>query len=220
MPDWLSYSLGDAQIFSARAYDRLVERCMQQAWPAQPLVLVLGLAVLVMLWWRPMAGARALAALAAVSGVSMAAGWLPHCYAELHWATRWMAAGFVLQALLLAAVAVWPGALQRAASPGARAGAATLFTFAWAAMPWLSLPAGASAWRAELIGLMPAPSVAMTLAVVPLCASPWRFLLLPLALAGVLLDAVTQASIDRAQWMLLPLEAAAMTGMLLVLRRI
>lgn len=219
MPDWLSYGLGDAQIFSARAYDRLVERCMQDAWPAQPLLLALGLVVLVLLWWRPLIGARALAALSALGSVSMAVWWLPQCYAELHWATVWMAAGFALQAALLVAAAVWPGAWQRVASPGARACAIAFFTLALVAMPWLSLPAGSSAWRAELIGLMPGPCIAMALAVVPLCASTWRFVLLPLPLAGTALEAVSQASIGRPQWMLLPIGVVVLAAMLWGLRR-
>lgn len=213
MPDWLSYGLGDAQIFSARAYDHLVERCMQDAWPAQPLVFALGMGVLVLLWRRPRIGARALAALAALGSAAVAGWWLPHCYAELHWATGGMATGFALQALLLAAAAVWPGALQRTPGLGARAGAMALFTFALVAMPWLSVPAGGgSAWRAEWAGLMPGPTIAGALAAVPLCVPRWRWLLLPLPLAGAMLETVTLASIDRVQWVLLPLQAAALAG--------
>lgn len=215
MPDWWSYGLADAQIFSARAYDRLVERCMRQAWPAQPLAFVLGLVVLVLLWRRPVAGARALAAAAALGCAGVAAWWLPHCYAELHWATGWMAAGFALQALLLAAAAAWPGALRHAGSAGARTCATTLFAAALVLSPWLSMPEGSSSWRAELIGLMPAPGIVASLAVVPLAAPRWRLLLLPLPLAGTLLEAVTLASVDRPQWMLLPLTAIALGAMLL-----
>ena len=219
MPDWLSYDLGDAQIFSARAYDRLVERCMQEAWPAQPPVLGLGVAVLVLLWRWPAIGARALAILAALCCVSMAAWWLPHCYAELHWATGWMATGFALQAALLGAAAVWPGALERAVWTPARIAAMVLLAFALIAMPWLSLPAGSSVWRVELVGLMPGPCIALALALVPLCASPWRFVLLPLPMGGALLEAVTQASIGRLQWMLLPFAVAALAVVLWLMRR-
>lgn len=218
MPEWWSYGLADAQIFSARAYDHLVERCMRQAWPAQPLATVLGLMVLVLLWRRPVSGTRAMAATAALGCGAVAAWWLPHCYAELHWATGWMTAGFALQALLLAAAAAWPGALQRADSAGARTCATVMLAFALILLPWLSMPAGSSGWRAEFIGLMPAPSIAASLAVVPLVAPRWRLLLLPLPLAGTLLEAVTLASIDRAQWMLLPLQAMTMAAMLLALR--
>lgn len=218
VPDWLSYGLGDAQIFSARAYDRLVERCMQDAWPAQPVLLALGLAVLVLLWRRPALGARALALLAALGNLCVAAWWLPHCYADLHWATGWMAAGFALQAVLLAAAA-WPCALQRAGQPAERGCTAALFAFALLAMPWLLLPGGGGAWRAEFIGLTPAPTVAMGLALLPVSTLAWRLLLLPLPLAGALLEAVTQASIGRSQWVLLPLLLAALGLVLLALGR-
>jgi hypothetical protein len=217
VPDWLSYGLGDAQIFSARAYDRLVERCMQEAWPAQPLLLALGVAVLVLLWRRPALGARALGVLAALGCLCVAAWWLPHCYADLHWATGWMAAGFALQAVLLVAAAVWPGALQRDGRPAERACGAALFAFALFAMPWLLLPGGGGAWHGEFIGLTPAPTVAMALALLPVSAPVWRLPLLPLPLAGTLLEAVTQASIGRSQWVLLPLVLAALGVMLLAL---
>ncbi|HKX39853.1 MAG TPA: hypothetical protein VJO99_01750, partial [Burkholderiaceae bacterium] len=141
MPEWWTYGLGDAQIYSARAYDRLVERCMREAWPAQPLTTTLGLVVLVLLWRRPRTGARALAAVAAAACVSVAAWWLPHCYAELHWAAGAIAAGFAMQALLLSAAAVWPRALAPLASPGARACALALLAYALVVLPGLSVPA-------------------------------------------------------------------------------
>jgi hypothetical protein len=213
-----SYGLADAQIFSARAYDRLVERCMRETWPAQPLATALGVMALVLLWRRPRLGARALAATAALGCAGVAAWWLPHCYAELHWATAAMSAGFALQALLLAGAAAWPPALQRADSAAARACAAGLFGFALVALPWLAMPAGSSGWRAEFIGLMPAPAVAACLAAIPLATPRWRLVLLPLPLAGTVLEAVTLASIERSQWLLLPLQAMALAAMLLVLR--
>lgn len=218
MPEWWTYDLADAQIFSARSYDRLVERCMHDAWPAQVLVLVLGLAILVLPWWRPRDGGRALAGGSACACASVAAWWLPQCYAQLHWATGWMAGGFALQAGLLVVAAAWAGALDRGQSSVARACSTALFAFALFAMPLLSMPEGGGLWRAELAGLMPAPTIAASLAVVPLATLRWRLLLLPLPIAGTVLEAVTSASIDRAQWALLPVDVMALAAMLLVWR--
>lgn len=218
MPEWWTYGLADAQIFSARAYDRLVERCMREAWPAHLPVFALGLAILALLWWRPAAGVRALAAGAAMACAAVAAWWLPQCYAELHWATGWMAGGFALQAALLAAAAAWPGALDGGRSAAARACSTALFAFALFALPFLSMPEGAGSWRAELAGLMPTPTIGASLAVIPLASRRWRFLLLPLPVAGTVLEAVTLASIDRAQWALLPVDWMVLAAMLLVLR--
>jgi hypothetical protein len=219
MPEWWTYGLADAQIFSARAYDALVERCLHAAWPAQPLAIGVGLAVLALLWRRPPWGARALAAAAALACATVALGWLPRCYAELHWAAGRLAGGFALQALLLAAAAVVPGALPRAAERGARRAAMVLLAVALVAWPWLALPAGAGPRRAEVVGLMPAPTLVASLAVVPLAATRWRLVLLPLPLAGAAVEAVTLASIGRAQAALLPLLAIALGAMLWRLRR-
>jgi hypothetical protein len=214
MPEWWTYGLADAQIFSARAYDALVERCLHAAWPAQPLATGVGLAVLALLWRRPPWGARALAAGAALACATVALGWLPRCYAELHWAAGWLAGGFGLQALLLAAAAVVPGALPRAGERGPRGGAMVLLAVAVVAWPWLALPAGAGPWRAEVVGLMPAPTLVAGLAVVPLAATRWRLVLLPLPIAGVAVEAVTLGSIGRAQWVLLPLVTLVLLALL------
>jgi hypothetical protein len=54
---------------------------------------------------------------------------------------------------------------------------------------------------------------------VPLCASPWRGLLLPLPLAGAALEAITQASIGRPQLTQQPIEVAMLLKMLWFIRR-
>jgi hypothetical protein len=129
-----------------------------------------------------------------------------------------MAAGFGLQALLLVAAAAWPRALERSTSAAAMGCAIVLFAFALLLLPWLSMPPGSSGWRAEILGLMPAPTIAASLAVVVLATSGWRLLLLPLPLAGAAMEALTSASIGRDQWMLLPLDVVVLALMLLALR--
>ena len=99
-----------------------------------------------------------------------------------------------------------------------RACAIALFAFALVVLPWLSVPAPGGIWRAEILGLMPAPCIAAAFSVVPLSTARWRLLLLPLPLAGTVLEAVTLASIGLDQWMLLPLQALVLAAMLLALR--
>jgi hypothetical protein len=218
--DW-RWGLDDAQVFSARAYERLVERCAAESWPAQPLALVFGGAVLAVLWRWPGAGARLVAAAAALAFAAPAVGWLPRCYADLHWAAGWLAAGFGLQALLLAAAAAWPPALARATAPRARAAAVLLGLWALLVVPLATALASAEGgWRdAEVAGLMPAPAVAAGFAVVPLAAPRWRLVLLPLPLAAAALEALTQAATGRATWPLLPLAAALLLGAVLAAGR-
>jgi hypothetical protein len=219
MSEWWTYGLADAQIFSARAYDGLVERCLRAAWPAQPIAIAAGLAVLALLWRWPARGARTLAAAAALACATVALGWLPRCYAELHWAAGRLAGGFALQALLLAVAAGVPGALSRAAERGARNGAMAILAVAVVAWPWLALPAGAGLRRAEVVGLMPGPTLVAALAVVPLATTRWRFVLLPLPLAGVAVEAVTLGSIGRTQWALLAMVLLVLGGVLWRLHR-
>lgn len=81
------------------------------------------------------------------------------------------------------------------------------------------MPAGSSPWRAELSGLIPAPTIAASLALLPLCSTRWRRLLLPLPLAGVVFEPLTLASMGRLHWLFLPLAVATCEAMLYLQRR-
>lgn len=209
------WGLADVQIYTALSYDRLVERCLREAWPAPLWVIGAGLALLVLLVRRPAWAARALAAVAALACAAVAARWLPHCYAELHWISPTLAGGYALQALLLAAAAAAPRAGLAAPSDLRLRAALLLFAAALLAVPLLGLPPGASLWRAEWLGLMPAPGLAACLAVLPLLTLRWRLLLLPAPLAGIAFESLTLASIGRGSALLLPLLAVA-TAVLIV----
>jgi hypothetical protein len=207
MVEWWTYVPADFQLFSARTYARLVEAHNRALWPAQWLMLACGAAALLALLRRVGGAARLLAALSALWCLTVAWDFLVRRYAQIHWAAPEMALGFALQALLLALLAR-RDALERAPGARARAVAAGLLLLALAGMPLLAPLSGASWWRAEVVGLMPAPTVLAMLALAPLTRPGLRrALLLALPLAWCVVEAVTQAALGAPAWPLLPLAA-------------
>ncbi|WP_157272079.1 hypothetical protein [Azohydromonas aeria] len=206
MPEWWSYVPADFQLFSVRVFARLVEAHNRALWPAQWLMLGCGAVALAALLLRRRGAPRLLAALAALWCITLAWDFLLLRYAQIHWGAPHMAVGFAAQALLLAEVAR-RDAFAPAPTPVARAAALVLLAAALIGLPLWAPLSGLPWWRAEVVGLMPAPTLLALLAVVPLATPAARALLLPLPLAGCALEALTQASLEQPAWPLLPLAA-------------
>ncbi|KLK91747.1 hypothetical protein AA309_18510 [Microvirga vignae] len=193
MGDWLSYTLSDFLLFSARTYYRLFELYNRAIWPAQILALLLGLVVL---WRLHRAGAWQ----GSMVTMILAAGWLWTAWAYLleqydtiNWAARYFAIGFVFEALLL----IWLGAIQgrRFFRPyrdwSSRAGL-ILFLFALVIQPLIGLLVGRDWKQTEIFGIAPDPTVLATLGILLTMDKwpPWGLMIIPLiwcALSGATL---------------------------------
>ena len=207
MAEWWLYVPADLQLFSARTYARLVEAHNRALWPAQWLMLGCGAVALAALLRRMGGAARLLAGLCALWCLTVAWDFLVRRYAQIHWAAPEMALGFALQALLLAVLAR-RDAFETAPEARARAVAAGLLLLALGGLPLLAPLSDMPWWRAEVVGLMPAPTVLAVLALVPLTPrGRRRWLLLPLPLAWCVVEAVTLAALGSPAWPLLPLAA-------------
>ncbi len=184
-----SWALEDFVPFSPRAYWRLFALENEAVWPVQPLLLVAG-ALLVLLLWRgrPPSG-RWL-------GPALGAAWLwtgwqfvALRYGTLNWAAPTLACGFYAQGALLAAL----GLSGRLVFGGraARAGTGLLATalFAWPAFALLD----GRPWReAEVFAIAPDPTAAATLALIALAArSPWTALLCAVPALWLAVSALT-----------------------------
>jgi Family of unknown function (DUF6064) len=177
MSDWGSYALADLVYVSPAAWARLYERFHAALWPAQWAAGLAGLALL-LLAWRATARPAALA-LAALGWASVAAIFHWHWHAELNWAAPWIAAGWAVQALLLAGAALKSGDWAPA-GPRRSAGLA-LMVLALLAAPLLP--------RTEVFGLTPDATALATLGLLlALRPAPvWLWPLPLLALAQALL---------------------------------
>lgn len=193
MSDWLSYTLSDFLLFSARTYYRLFELYNRAIWPGQILALMVGLALL---WLLHRGSARQGSIVTAI----LSAGWLWIAWAYLleryntiNWAARYFAIGFAIEALLL----IWTGSIRSGISFQpyrdwiSRAGL-MLFLFALLMQPLVGPLVGRDWRQAEIFGIAPDPTVLATLGILLTMDKrlPWVLMTIPLiwcALSGATL---------------------------------
>lgn len=164
MSEWWTYRLSDFLMFAPETYWRLVERYNRELWPLQVVALAAGAGLLALAarpraWTgRGVAGALALAWLWV--------GWAFHAqrYATINWAAQYLAAAFVLQAALLAGVALFARAGDSAAgSRRVRAVGWALAAAGVLAYPLLAPALGRPWAQAEVFALLPEPTALATL---------------------------------------------------------
>ncbi|WP_066343357.1 DUF6064 family protein, partial [Azohydromonas lata] len=206
MVEWWTYVPSDFQLFSGRTYARLVQAHNQALWPAQLLMAGCGAVALLGLLTRRRGAAQLLAGLAALWCITVAWDFLLLRYAQIHWGAPVMAVGFAAQAVVLAVLAR-RGAFTTDAAARERAVAVGLLLVALAGAPLLAGWLGGSWWRAEVVGLMPAPTVLAMLALAPLARPGVRRWLLPLPLAWCVVEPLMLLALQAPQWPLLPLAA-------------
>ena len=191
MADWASYRLEDFLLFAPRAYWRLFELHNAALWPAQPLILLLGLGVAALvLRGSPRAGRVGFALLAA-GWVAVGLLFFWQRYASINWAAPWLMPVFLTEAILLLLAgrgAMVPAAVQWRFREGAGAG---LFAYGLLLHPLLPLVFGRPLAQAEMIGLAPDPTAIATLGL--LCLIP-RTLISGVALAVPVLWCLVSAA--------------------------
>lgn len=162
MSEWWTYRPSDFLMFAPRTYWRLFELHNEAWWPAQPLLVLVGLAWLAWGLRRGLAALRAGAAGLAAAWAFVAVAFLLQRYAPINWAASGFAVVFVAQALGLAALAT--RADLRAAPPGLRRRiGAMLCGWALVGHPLLA-PAFGRPWlQGEFFGLAPDPTAIATL---------------------------------------------------------
>ena len=190
---WWSYGLSDFLMFSPVAYARLFERYNAAVWPLQLPMLAAGLALL-------LSAARWPLGLLAAAWLWVAWAFHWQRYAQINWAASWFAAGFGLQALLLAIMARRPATPPQRRWPGR-----TLIAWALLAQPLLALASGRS-WRGvELFGLAPDPTVLATLGLLLLRPGVWW--LWPVPLLWCAISGATLWTLKAPEALLLPAAA-------------
>lgn len=209
MADWSSYRLEDFLLFAPRAYWRLLELHNAALWPAQPLILLLGLGVAVLvLRGSPRAGRVGFALLAA-GWVAVALLFFWQRYASINWAAPYVMPVFLAEAVLLSLLGFsgrsgvsLPGAWRFREWIGAG-----LFFYALALHPLLPLLAGRPLAQAEIVGLAPDPTAIATLGLLCLIPrGPVAVLAMVIPAVWCLVSAATLQAMGESQY-LLPLAA-------------
>ncbi len=200
MSEWWTYSLSDFLMFSARSYYRQFELMNRELWPLHVLAPAAGVLLLAGML-RPRAQASRMAfAVLALAWAWVAWAYHLERYADINTGAPWFAAGFGVQAVLLAWMARRPAAQPAA---GVQGWLARLLVIAALAYPLLAPLAGRSLMQAEIVGLAPDPTVVATLGALLFWRAPWPLWLIPLAWCAI--SSATLLELRAAQAWVLPL---------------
>ncbi|SDS07594.1 hypothetical protein SAMN05216421_0862 [Halopseudomonas xinjiangensis] len=172
MNDWASYQLQDFIPFTTDVYFRLIERMGETFWPLHVLTLALGAAAIVLaLKGRTQLACLLPAPLWAFVGVAF----FIQRYAELNWAGGYAGYAFIVQAVLLALVALTGFGLDKAprlTSPPILIGLA-LAIFGLIGMPLIAPLTGGSWYQAEVLGIHADPTAVATLGLALIVFRGW-----------------------------------------------
>ena len=207
--EWQTYALSDFLMFSAQTYFRQFELLNRELWPGQLAALGAGLALAACMRARQRTAPVAFGLLAIAWA---AVGWIYHAgrYADIHIGAPHFAAGFGVQALLLA----W---MARRSPPlaGTKLAPAVIMAVALLAYPLLAPLNGRSLWQAEVFALAPDPTVAASFGVLLAWRAPWPLWVLPLLWSA--LTGATLMELHAPQAWLLP--SVALLASALALRQ-
>lgn len=208
MSEWWTYTLSDFLMFSAHTYYRLFALYNREIWPAQIVAIGLGIVVLLCLQRAGARQGKVVAAILAACWLWVAWAFQMERYATIHWAARYFALGFAVEALLL----IWIGVIRGQLSFGQSAKAIRLagfylFLFALAVQPLIGLAIGRPWLQAEIFGIAPDPTVVATLAILLPVSGRMRWLLLCIPIIWCVISGATLWAMGSADALLMPLIA-------------
>jgi Family of unknown function (DUF6064) len=185
MSEWWTYRLSDFLMFAPRTYSRLFELYNAEIWPVQIVAIVAGFAMLWLVW----RGAHGRVIAMALAAAWIFVAWAYHFerYATINTGAPYYAAGFAVQAVLLAWCAVRRDGLRFDIqfAPGRWIGLA-LLAAGVALYPLLAPLLGRPWAQAEIFGIAPDPTAVATIGVLLLAKGRIAFLLaLPLLWCAV-----------------------------------
>ena len=209
MSEWASYTLSDFLMFSARTYYRLIELYNLAIWPLHMLAVAIGIALVFLARRGDERSGRTAAVVLGVCWLWVAWAFHAERYATVNSAALYFGAGFALQGLLL----IFVGRLH--ATDG-RLGPCLLLV-ALFGYPLLALISGRPWQQAEMFGIAPDPTVAVTLGLLALSPrAHWILWAVPLVWSAI--SGATLWAMDVAYAWVLPLMAM-LALMQLILRR-
>lgn len=208
MSEWWTYTLSDLLMFSAHTYYRLFELYNREIWPAQIVAAGLGIVALLCLQRAGARQGRIVAAILAACWLWVAWAFQMERYATIHWAARYFALGFAIEALLLIWVGVIRGQLLFGQSAKAiRVAGFYLFLFALAVQPLIGPAAGRPWLQAEIFGIAPDPTVVAMLGTLVSISGRMRWLLLCIPMIWCAISGATLWAMESPSALLMPFIA-------------
>jgi len=211
MSEWWTYRLSDLLMFSKATYFRLFELQNLALWPFQLLALGIGIALLICLVQGGARSGRTAALLLALAWLHVAWNYFAQRYATINTGAPYFALGFALQAVLL----LWLASRKkepRLVEPAGTLGKLGLAIAVIALLGYpLLAPLGGRPWTgAELFGLAPDPTVALSLSALLLWRSGPLLWIVPLLWCAI--STATLVELRAGQAWVLPVLAALAAG--------
>jgi hypothetical protein len=197
MSEWWTYRAADFLMYSARTWYRIIEQYNTALWPLQLVMLLLGLVVIILSVRPPPWHGRAIGGILAFLWLWVAIAFLWQRFATISTAGNWFAGAFAVQAILLA----WTALVRNSLSFGMRGSPGWLglgfLLIAVLFYPFIPVVAGRGVAQAEVLGMMPDPTVLATIGALILARGHWRrrLLVIPVfwcVLSGAMLWALRQ----------------------------
>ena len=173
--------------FTVEQFLTVFERYNEALWPLQIVAYAVGVALVVLAFTRWKRASAVIFGALAVMWAGMGVGYMWMYFSDINPAARLFGAIFVVQAVLLAVMAV----KERGASYGGRRGARTwvglaLIVYAMVGYPLLGMAFGHGYPQAPMFGLVPCPTTIFICGMLLLAARPRRLLLwLPLVWSAI-----------------------------------
>lgn len=203
MSDWAGYALADFLMFTPATYARQFELVNQSTWPLHVAMLAAGLAI----GWRghrAPVGWRSACGLLAVAWLATAWWFVYLRYAPISLAGGWVTALFVVESLLLAAVAV-AGGLRPLATRAQAWPGRVLLGYALIGHPLMLLAGGRDPDALEWFGLAPDPTALATLGLLLMQRGFAAIVAAAIPLAWCLFSALTWLAMGLSLGLLPPL---------------
>lgn len=179
MSEWWTYRPEDFLLFSERVYWRLFELHNDALWPAQPVAMVLGAAVLVFVFRPRSWSSRLVALIMAVAWLVVAWAYHWNAYATINWAARYAAFLFAAEAALFVWFTGVREKLTCAVQPNPRSFLqVALIVYAIFVHPLVALIDGRPLASSEIFALAPDPTAIATLGLLGLSGGGAVLLLL------------------------------------------
>lgn len=211
MSQWWTYTLSDLLMFSKATYFRLFELHNLALWPIQLPALAAGIALFACLWHGGAKAGRAAAVLLALAWLQVAWAYFAQRYATIHTGAPFFAIGFAAQAVLLLWLASRRQAPRLTQAVGSLGKLALGIALVALVVHPLLAPLGGRPWtQAELFGVAPDPTVALTFGAMLLWRAPWPVWIVPLLWCAI--TGATLMELDSGQAWLLPLLALLAAG--------
>ena len=208
MSEWWTYSLSDLLMFSRATYFRLFELHNLALWPFQLVALATGIVLMVCLLRGGDRAGRLAAFLLALAWLAVAWSYFAGRYATINTAAPFFAIAFALQAVLLLWLSSRRAPARLTPPFGALARLALgMALLALVAFPLLT-PLDGRPWSgAELFGVAPDPTVAVTFGALLLWRAAWPLWIVPLCWCAV--TGATLMELGSGQAWVLPVTGLA-----------